>query len=97
MKEEAMDYFNKAVTQAMSQGYERGYNEGYEQGYQRAWEDAWERQHSPSDARNSESRDNIPLEELRAEIGGLQDCIDDLEGRVKRVEAVVFYGGKSKT
>ena len=92
MKEEAMDYFNKAVTQAMSQGYERGYNEGYNQGYEQGWED----HKRPSDARNSEGRDNIPLEELRTEIGGLQDCIDDLEGRVKRLEAVVFYGGKDK-
>ena len=93
MNDEAKDYFNQAVNTAYSQGYSIGYDKGYNEGYEQAWNDYISR----SDKRKHDEQDNIPLEELRAEIGGLEDCISELEGRVKRVEAVVFYGGKEKT
>ena len=42
----------------------------------------------PSNAKPSEIAD------LRGEIGAIEDNLDELYGRVKRLEAVVFYGGK---
>lgn len=42
----------------------------------------------PSSAKPSEIAD------LRGEIGAIEDNLDELYGRVKRLEAVVFYGGK---
>lgn len=49
---------------------------------------------SPTDARKEGERTVITTEEVRAEIGRIKDCIDDLYDRVKRLESVVFYGGK---
>ena len=90
MNEDAKDFFNQAMTTAFSQGYDKGYDTGYNEGYEAAWNDHIR----PADARNSDAKEKVPLEELRAEIGSLQDCIDDLYDRVKRLESVVFYGGK---
>ena len=90
MKEEAKDFFNQAINTAFSQGYDKGYDTGYNEGYEAAWNDHIR----PTDARNADEQGKVPLEELRAEIGSLQDCIDDLYDRVKRLESVVFYGGK---
>lgn len=90
MSEDAKDFFNQAMTTAFSQGYDKGYDTGYNEGY----ETAWNEHIRPADARKADGKEKVPLEELRAEIGGLQDCIDDLYDRVKRLESVVFYGGK---
>lgn len=90
MNEEAKDFFNQAINTAFSQGYAKGLETGYNEGYEAACDDHIRR----SDERKPDDRVNVPMEELRTEIGGIQDCIDDLYDRVKRLESVVFYGGK---
>lgn len=90
MSEDVKDYFSKAAITAYNQGYENGYKAGYNEGYEAACNDHIRR----SDERKPDDKTNVPMEELRAEIGGIQDCIDDLYDRTKRLESVVFYGGK---
>lgn len=90
MNEDAKDFFNQAMNTAFSQGYDKGYDTGYNEGYEAAWNEHIR----PSNERNDGERTVITTEEVRAEIGRIKDCIDDLYDRVKRLESVVFYGGK---
>lgn len=90
MSEDVKDYFSKAAITAYNQGYENGYKVGYNEGYEAACNDHIR----PSNERNDGERTVITTEEVRAEIGRIKDCIDDLYDRAKRLESVVFYSGK---
>lgn len=90
MKDDTKGFYYQAMNTAYSQGYDKGYSTGYDEGYEAAWNDLKTR----FDTRKPDDRVNIPTEELREEIGRIKDCIDDVYDRVKRLEAVVFYGGK---
>lgn len=94
MSEDAKDFFNQAITTAFNQGYSKGYDEGYSTGHDEGYEEAWKAPNRPSNERNDGEWIVITTEEVRAEIGRIKDCMDDLYDRAKRLESVVFYGGK---
>lgn len=79
----------------LEDAYKAGYNDGYVAGYGVGYETAWNAHNSRPDERNRDERTVITTEEVRTEIGRIKDCIDDLYDRVKRLESVVFYGGKA--
>lgn len=58
-------------------------------------------ENSPTDKRSTsawmnipEASDKDPKQAIRTEIGELKDLVLEIEGRIKRIESVMFYGGK---
>ena len=89
---------NNITSDTLYQIADTGYKAGYRDGLLDA---ANKTENRPIQSRSTdawvnipEASDKDPKQAIREEIGELKDKVDDLNGRIKRLEAVVFYGGE---